>query len=187
LKILVAEDDEDIMNTYQLALNSRNHEIVSALDGEDCMRIFNDHFNELRKQNSAKTGSHYTTSMTAPFDLVILDYRMPKKNGLEVAERILSIAPEQRIIIASAYTHELKTPSNIQQSLELLQKPFGLDVLFSTVERVPEGVTRRYGQRPSPNNNYFATSEPSTIAAFDEHLNKMSDCFDLSTIIWPEL
>lgn len=147
------------------------------------MRIFTTHFNELIKQNSAKTGSPHNNSMTAPFDLVILDYRMPKKNGLEVAERILSIAPEQRIIIASAYTHELKTPSDIQQSLELLQKPFGLDVLFSTVERVPEGVTRRYGQRPSPNNNYLATSEPSTNAAFDEHLNKMSDCFDVSTII----
>ncbi|MDQ3967915.1 MAG: hypothetical protein M3275_05910 [Thermoproteota archaeon] len=35
--------------------------------------------------------------------VVILDYKMPKKDGLRVAKEILDMNPEQRIIFASAY------------------------------------------------------------------------------------
>lgn len=36
-------------------------------------------------------------------DIVLLDNRMPRLSGLEVAERILSEAPEQTIVLFSAY------------------------------------------------------------------------------------
>lgn len=172
------------METYQLALKSRNHVIFSASDGEECLRIFNGHFDNIGKQDSAESDPHFGTSSTpTPFDLVILDYRMPKKNGLEVAAQILSKVPQQRIIIASAYTHELKIPSNYDQSLELLQKPFGLDVLFSSVERVSAASTRKYGQRPSTN-SYSSISSVTSNASLDEQFNKISDSFDLAAAVW---
>jgi CheY-like chemotaxis protein len=39
----------------------------------------------------------------SPFDVVVLDYKMPSKDGMEVAKEILQINPYQRIIFASAY------------------------------------------------------------------------------------
>lgn len=189
MKILVAEDDETIMNTYQLALKSRNHDIFCVSNGDECLKVFNDHLDKTSKQDSTKnTEPHYRTSrIAAPFDLVILDYRMPKKNGLEVAEQILSIAPQQRIIIASAYTHELKIPSNCEQSLELLQKPFGLDILFSSVEKVQaEGWTSKYGRRPSTNSNDSSVRDLSTSASFDDQFSSnVADSFDLFELNTP--
>jgi CheY-like chemotaxis protein len=51
-------------------------------------------------------------SATSPFDVVVLDYKMPDvvvldykmpgKDGMEVAKEILTINPDQRIIFASA-------------------------------------------------------------------------------------
>jgi CheY-like chemotaxis protein len=176
------------MSTYQLALKSRNHQIFSALDGDQALSIFQNHLNQNTRQESSDSEQLTIASnkIAPPFDIVILDYRMPKKNGLEVAEQILSIAPNQRIIIASAYTHELKIPANFEQSLELLQKPFGLDVLFSTVEKAPGGLPRRYGQRPSTHSQNLPGEDSSVanLAGFDEQLNKMSDSLDSTNNAW---
>jgi CheY-like chemotaxis protein len=38
-----------------------------------------------------------------PFDAVILDYKMSKINGMQVAKEILAVNSHQRIIFASAY------------------------------------------------------------------------------------
>jgi CheY-like chemotaxis protein len=36
-----------------------------------------------------------------PFDAVVLDYKIPQMNGLEVAKEILAVNPHKRIILAS--------------------------------------------------------------------------------------
>lgn len=159
------------MKSYQLTLKSRNHDVVSASDGEECLKMFNDHI----RKSCGTSDPHFITSRTVPFDLVILDYRMPKKNGVEVAEQILSMAPDQRIIIASAYTNDLKIPN----SCEVLQKPFGIDVLFSAVEKVPAAWTRKYGQRPSINTDILMDGPNTNAVSLDEQFNKISDGFDL--------
>jgi len=134
MRILVAEDDESIMKTYKLLFKSIAHDLFTATDGEECIRIFDD---EARKLGSTSRPQSLSEEMTAPFDLVILDYRMPKKNGVEVADHILSKARSQRIIIASAYTHELSESQQNRGSnkLEMIQKPFEFDALLQLVEK----------------------------------------------------
>ena len=71
-----------------------------------------------------------------PFDAVILDYRMPKKDGLEAAKEILELDPRQRIVFASAYVKETLDDSvkQLKQVVELMQKPFEADTLADTIE-----------------------------------------------------
>ncbi|HJT47028.1 MAG TPA: response regulator, partial [Nitrososphaeraceae archaeon] len=56
--------------------------------------------------------------------------------GMQVAKEILAINPHQRIIFASAYVKETLIDSiqQLNQVVELLQKPFGQDVLIDTIE-----------------------------------------------------
>ena len=68
--------------------------------------------------------------------MVILDYRMPGTNGLEVAKEIIKINPKQRIIIASSYPREslFYSMKELGQLVEFVQKPFNIDTLIDAIE-----------------------------------------------------
>jgi DNA-binding NtrC family response regulator len=70
-----------------------------------------------------------------PFDAVILDHRIPKMKGLEVAKEIISLNPHQRIIIASAYNKDVfnEAAEYFDLPLEILQKPFTGKMLLNTL------------------------------------------------------
>lgn len=123
MKILVAEDEPAIATQYKIALQANGHNVVVKNDGQSCLDAY---CAALQKTRNEAT----------PFDVVILDYRMPRKDGLQVAKEMLALRPKQRIIFASAYVVETLTESirHLGQVVELLQKPFEIDVLVDLVE-----------------------------------------------------
>lgn len=154
MKILIAEDEPEIWKPYKVALEARGHKVVISEDGQECLRKYN---TELLKQKKIKTKSSSTEITSSlkketavrslnqqksplllppPFDAVILDYRMPKKDGLEAAKEILELDPRQRIVFASAYVKETLEDSvkQLKQVVELMQKPFEADTLADTIE-----------------------------------------------------
>jgi DNA-binding response OmpR family regulator len=137
MKLLIAEDDPDIALIYKIGLDKRNYKVTIASNGEDCLKIYNE---ELHKTifNINQGSQLYCGSLAnnLPFDIVILDYRIPKINGLDVAKEILSINPHQRVIFASAYVKETLEESIkcLKHVVELMQKPFSLKELVNTVE-----------------------------------------------------
>jgi CheY-like chemotaxis protein len=142
MRILIAEDESDISHTYRVALESRNHDVKIANDGISCLGIYRDELSNKgpssigknMKYNKEAHGSFPST--TSPFDVVVLDYKMPGKDGMEVAKEILRINPEQRIIFASAYVKETLENSvkELNRVVELLQKPFGIKAFIDTIE-----------------------------------------------------
>jgi response regulator RpfG family c-di-GMP phosphodiesterase len=86
------------------------------------------------KYNNNGQGSPALT--ISPFDVVVLDYKMPGKGGMEVAKEILTINPDQRIIFASAYVKETLKNSvkELKRVVELLQKPFEIKAFIDTIE-----------------------------------------------------
>jgi CheY-like chemotaxis protein len=129
VEILVVEDDIDAAAMYRAALESRGHKVITAFDGRDCLKIYQDALVRI-KASVGKIPS------TAPFDAVVLDYKLPLIDGLQVAREILSSNPNQRIIFASAYTRETLVNSvrDLKKVVELLQKPFDPEVLVKLVE-----------------------------------------------------
>ena len=130
MKILIAEDEKDLLDQYEEYLQENNHDITSTLDGNECLKAYK---KEYEKWFETKNQDN---SPDLPFDAVILDYQMPKKNGLDVATEILSIVPKQRIIFASAYVEKTLKDSikSLKQIVELMQKPFPLEALVDTIE-----------------------------------------------------
>lgn len=129
MKILIAEDEPEIAMQYELALKDRKHDVVVTHDGEQCLEAF---YQELEKHELPRNQK----MIKPPFDAVILDYRMPKKDGMEVAKEILAIEPKQRVLFASAYVLETLVDSvkNLRQVVELIQKPFELDPFVDLIE-----------------------------------------------------
>jgi DNA-binding response OmpR family regulator len=124
MKILIAEDEPDIAMPYRIVLEKRNHQVMITDNGEACLEAYHDALRKAPKGDGM------------PFDAVVLDYRMPKKDGMEVAKEILAVNPHQRIIFASAYVKDTLVDSvkQLRQVVELMQKPFELDALVDTVE-----------------------------------------------------
>jgi len=130
MKILIAEDDIDISESYKDALEARNHIVTLAGNGEECLEIYSKELK--RDQIEIEKGEREGT----PFDAVILDYMMPRKDGMQVAKGILEMNQKQRIIFASAYVEDTleDTVKQLKQVVELMQKPFGADALVKTIE-----------------------------------------------------
>lgn len=128
MKILVAEDEPLIARQYQVILQSRGHDVEIKDNGISFLEAYKAALSAANTQNRAFD--------KVPFDVVILDYRMPKKDGLEAAREVLEICPEQRIIFASAYVRETlrEATKELHQIVELLQKPFDLSYLVEVVE-----------------------------------------------------
>jgi CheY-like chemotaxis protein len=131
MNILVAEDEKDIALLYKQALEDRDHEVTVTSDGEECLKTYHEAFQEMTL-HSGSTMKH----RRLPFDVVLLDYRMPQINGLEVAKEILAVSSHQRIIFASAYVREtLEYPiKQLKQVVEVIQKPFTIENLVDRIE-----------------------------------------------------
>lgn len=137
MRILIAEDEPDIWKPYKIALESRDHEAVIAEDGNECLEIYKQELldQQRRIEKDDDSNSSYKKNRP-PFDVVVLDYRIPKKDGLQVARDILELNPDQRLIFASAYVRETLEESvkQLKRVVELLQKPFIPQVLVETIE-----------------------------------------------------
>lgn len=131
MNILIAEDEPQILRPYKIVLESRGHKVTATMDGQSCINIYEDML-----KTSSDFKKNKKSSMEPPFDVVVLDYRMPKIDGLEVAKQILVMCPKQRIIFASAYVKQTLEESlrYLNQVVELLQKPFDPDVLADAIE-----------------------------------------------------
>jgi CheY-like chemotaxis protein len=127
MRILVAEDEDNIALAYAFALKGRGHQVKITSNGRECVEEY------LKNSTSGKTD---LTKDRPPFDIVIMDYRMPEMDGLEAAGEILKIRPDQRIIFASAYARDtlVEAIHQLHFVAELLQKPFDLRALIKAIE-----------------------------------------------------
>ncbi|MER3408339.1 MAG: hypothetical protein C4292_06355, partial [Nitrososphaera sp.] len=75
MDILVAEDDKSMADLYRIALESKGHNVTITYDGQECLAVYRKAIERLAQSN--KKPSKYE-----PFDVVVLDYRMPRLDGL---------------------------------------------------------------------------------------------------------
>ena len=126
LSILIGEDNFFTSKQYQRILEKNGHKVTLTHDGDECLKKFF----EQKKNNDLMTQSN------GIFDIVLVDNNMPKKSGVQVAEEILNKSPNQRIIFASAYDigSLLNASEKIKKSVEILKKPFSLNILLSKIQ-----------------------------------------------------
>ena len=139
LNILIAEDEPDIAILYKTVLEKRNHIATITNNGEDCLKAYHEvsQSNRFATDQSSVRPGQMNLSENHPFDVVVLDCKMPHINGIEVAKEILAVNPHQRIIFASAYIKDTVIDSikNLKHvMMESVQKPFKLKRLIDLIE-----------------------------------------------------
>jgi len=124
IRILIADDDLDILGLYRNFLEAKGKEITLTTDGRKCVEAYK------RKYNSQESENY--------FDVVILDQKMPFMTGLQAAAEILDINPQQRIIFASGYIEKtlLDILTKLNRAIAVIEKPFSLDVLEHMINNV---------------------------------------------------
>ena len=124
MRILVAEDSPSFALFYKNALEKRGHTVIIAKDGNDCMYKYMDSIKgdgQVKKENL--------------YDLVILDQKMPRMLGTDVAKEILDLNSKQRIMFVTGHVKEMmKGIKEIGEKIELLQKPFPTLAMIRQVE-----------------------------------------------------
>ncbi len=124
IRILIADDDLDILGLYRDFLEAKGKEITLTTDGRKCVEAYKKKYNSQQSENY--------------FDVVILDQKMPFMTGLQAAAEILDINPQQRIIFASGYIEKtlLDILTKLNRAIAVIEKPFSLDVLEHMINNV---------------------------------------------------
>ena len=116
-KILVVDDEEDILELVRYNLARDGYRVVCAASGEQALN---------------KAGSE-------PFDLIVLDLMLPGIDGLEVAKRLKS-KPETRhipIIMLTAKGEEADIVTGLELGADdYVTKPFSPRILIARVKAV---------------------------------------------------
>jgi DNA-binding response OmpR family regulator len=125
LKILVAEDEPELVRFYKILLEDLGYQVVTARDGQECVDAY------MKSSNSGGVGGREDRG----FDLVILDHKMPRMNGIDVANRIAAILPSQKLLMITAFGGVLE-PARKPENMRIMAKPFDVDELVMTVKRL---------------------------------------------------
>lgn len=112
--ILVIDDDRSICQTLELNFSTRGYHVSTAIDSEEGLV-------KLQREDP---------------DLVLLDIRMPKMDGLTLLERIKKMNKDTYVVMMTAYD-DMQTTIRAMQlgAYEYIRKPIDAIEIESTVER----------------------------------------------------
>ncbi|RLC20096.1 MAG: response regulator [Deltaproteobacteria bacterium] len=115
--ILVAEDDEKVLDITRRMLKGYGYRVLTARDGREAMRVAAEH--------------------NGPIHLLLTDVIMPEMDGRELANRLREKRPDLRALFMSGYTGNMISHRNILDGdVAFIQKPFAREVLAVKVRKV---------------------------------------------------
>ena len=115
-RIFIVDDEPMLHELYDAILESNGHEIVAnAYNGDEAVEIFR--------------------GMAEPPEIIIMDHRMPNKDGVETTKEILKINLNTKILFASADTavRDAALASGVRS---FLSKPFAMADLLTKIEEM---------------------------------------------------
>jgi len=118
--ILLVDDEEKILKALGRALRDEGHEVVAASGAREAQRLL----------------------AGRPFDLLVVDNRMPEKTGLELIRELASSTAESerpQIVMMTAHaTVESAIAAMKLGAFDYLQKPFEVEELLVVARRALE-------------------------------------------------
>jgi len=115
VKILLAEDDNDMRRFLVKALQNAGYNVISFDNGLAA-------YNRLREE---------------PFELLLTDIVMPEMDGIELARRATELDPDIKVMFITGFAAVALNPDNqAPRQAKILSKPFHLRDLVNEVTRL---------------------------------------------------
>jgi two-component system response regulator GlrR len=122
-KILIVDDDINLLELLRMRLESANYEVVSSPKEEDALEAVKHHI----------------------FDLSIIDLQLAHRNGISLMEEFHLINPALPIIILTAYgSIESAVEAMKRGAYDYLTKPFDARELLLKIENALENQRLKY-------------------------------------------
>ncbi len=111
-KVLVVDDERDICRMISNILKEEGYKVDKAYDGEQAIR-------KVKARG---------------YNLMLLDYKLPDIDGIDVLKEIRRIKPSLKVIMISAYgSPSIKSMAKKLGAYRFLDKPFDLNRLVKIV------------------------------------------------------
>ena len=111
--IAVVDDDQPILEVVSIILEDEGFEVIQYHDGDSLLK-------DLEK---------------AKFNLVILDYRLPQKNGVEIAREVKSKTKNKKIpVIIISANHNIDHIKELDSVDDFIAKPFEMTHFVKTIQ-----------------------------------------------------
>ena len=122
MRILLAEDEENIRDIVKLNLELENFEVVETDNGKEAVNLFHEQH----------------------FDLIILDVMMPEMNGFEVCEQIRLTNTSVPVIFLTAKDTSQDRIMGLKKGADdYLTKPFTLEELLLRIQNLLKRSNRQ--------------------------------------------
>jgi DNA-binding NtrC family response regulator len=120
--VLVVDDEALIRWTLAEALGERGYAVTEA--------------------DSASEALAAVSSSREPFDVVLLDYRLPDSSDLRLLGTLKRLAPSSQVIMITAHSSpELAQGAAALGAFRVITKPFEVESVAALVESAREGVS----------------------------------------------
>ncbi len=111
-KILIVDDETSIRKTFREILEFEKYDVDEAVDGLDCLVKL--------KQTE--------------YDVVIMDIKMPKMDGMEALERVQLLVPDTPVIMISGHANIDTAVDAVKKgAFDFVSKPLDLNRMLITV------------------------------------------------------
>ena len=118
-KILVVDDERNVLRAFEEILSSRGHEVVIVRGGEEAMQCLKD----------------------ADVNLVILDICLPGMNGLDALDRIRRIQPNLPVIVMTGRgTTDTAIEATKRGAFDYQLKPLEPAAMLETIAKALEAA-----------------------------------------------
>jgi DNA-binding NtrC family response regulator len=113
-RILIIDDDQGVVSTFQDALEmEKGYEVEVAYNGEEGWEKYQQHY----------------------YDVVLVDWKMGKMNGMQVLENIDNMHPNAKVIMVTGFGDENSAiEAHHRHAFDYLKKPVDMEVLLQTVQ-----------------------------------------------------
>jgi two-component system chemotaxis response regulator CheY len=113
-RIFIVDDERTVVESLREILVMNGFDILGwAYDGEEAVRKY--------------------ASFVPPPDIVIMDYRLPAKNGVEAMAEIFKLDPSARVLFVSADMNARRS-ALAGGAAGFILKPFGMREFLATVQ-----------------------------------------------------